>query len=404
MKILFFTEYYYSFNKNGATSFSSSHLRYLRLKYPSDEIEVIYLGAETDFWKEQPDFANQNISVTKIPVANTEHAVLSIRILGIAFGTRKISTLIDSLFALSLSNQDLILIKNKISSTMGIRYIWCEHLTPLLYLNLLSLKEELTTKIVYSHHDFLYKILLKRRGWFKDIVRSFFIKRLELSLFKGLRYFVSGSASEIEFAKINLSKQAHCQLLPCIYPAIQQKNRGLIPSLSDKVKIYHLGTVSATANRIGLVSFMKNVFPKIEHLDFTLEFIGNVKDFFLAEFPEYIEHPKIRLHGFVENLDELIEEQMIHIIPYQGFTGTRTRIGNLIQYKPCLVGYTNMTDSYPILSNNENALVANDLIEFIELLKEGVKRKELRQRLSLQVELDFGVYEQGLLSKSWNNN
>lgn len=159
------------------------------------------------------------------------------------------------------------------------------------------------------------------------------------------------------------------------------------------MKIYHVGTASATANRIGLIHFLKDIFPKIEHLDFILEFIGDVEPFIAHSFPAYMNHPKIKFHGFVKDIDNLIEDEMIHIVPYKETTGTRTRVGNLVRFKPCLIGYPNLSDSYPFLQNNFNCLTANRTNEFVSLLHVAIVNKDVRVSLAKQIQKDIEHYE-----------
>jgi hypothetical protein len=271
--------------------------------------------------------------------------------------------------------------------------IWCEHFYPLLYLSGFFSEKDSNLKIIFSHHDFLFKLLLKRATKIKQVIRALFLRNIEKQVLKMNLTVCSGSVKELgEIGKIS-SRTDNLIFLPAIYPPLEKFRK---VNSQRIVRIYHLGTSKATANRIGLIFFFKEVFPQIAPLDFQLEFFGDVQDFVLSRFPELKNHPKIIFHGFVQNLEESMEEGMIHIIPYAGFTGTRTRISNLIRFKPCLLGFPNMQDSYPFLENGKNALIAEGNREFISLLKKLITDEDLRNKISSGVERDLVVFSEGL--------
>jgi hypothetical protein len=265
---------------------------------------------------------------------------------------------------------------------------------PVLYLFLISSEKHWAKKIIYSHHDFLFKILHIRASSPKHWLRSLLVKKLEATVLKKISSFVSGSQSELNQISHAAPAAHQAQFLPCFYPSLSPDS--LKPS-GSMVKIYHLGTAGATANRIGLEFFFKKVFPRIEHLPFILEFFGNVKDYVLQQFPSLEGHPKIVFHGFVLDLEGKIEAGMIHIIPYAGMTGTRTRIAGLARFKPCLLGFKNMQDSYPFLSSGVNAMVAEDEEGFIQNIETLILDKTLRQKISDNITEEIINYENNLL-------
>ena len=82
------------------------------------------------------------------------------------------------------------------------------------------------------------------------------------------------------------------------------------------------------------------------------------------------------------DLSQQMKPGMIHILPYAGFTGTRTRIPALTRFSPCLVGFENMKDSYPFLTTGKNAMVARDEKEFIEILLKLLTDESLTNNIS----------------------
>jgi len=392
--IIFITEQPYSFNLNGAAALSSSHLRFLVKKYPHKEIQIVFLNESANFWKEKPDFDQAKIFLVPIAIPETRFSSLSLKSLPLFF-TRKITKLIRGIYKFDeTSHQGLSTLTDFLSDKTQVEFIWCEHLMPVLYLFLISSEKHWAKKIIYSHHDFLFKILDIRASSPKHWLRSLLVKKLEATVLKKISSFVSGSQSELN--EINAAAPAahQAQFLPCFYPSLSP---GSLKPSGSMVKIYHLGTAGATANRIGLEFFFKKVFPRIEHLPFILEFFGNVKDYVLQQFPSLEGHPKIVFHGFVLDLEGKIEAGMIHIIPYAGMTGTRTRIAGLARFKPCLLGFKNMQDSYPFLSSGVNAMVAEGEEGFIKNIETLILDKTLRQKISDNITEEIINYENNLI-------
>jgi hypothetical protein len=293
--------------------FLSSHLRFLAKKFPKETIKIIYLNKNQDFWREIPDFNQSQTNLNFVNISEAKFKSLSIKSLGLFF-SKQLDKLTKSIFNIDdESFKQLSILKNLINKDEPIQFIWCEHLLIVLYFFLIISDDFYIDKLIYSHHDFLFKILRKRAHSPRQWLRSCLVRRLEKLTIEKIKSFVSGSQSELQELRLMAPNAHQFTFLPCFYPP-PQKNRK--KQINNVVKIYHIGTAGATANKIGIKFFLTEVFPAIENLSFTLEFIGDVKDYVLHNFPQLKNHPKIIFHGFVKNLDEKIENNMIHIIPY----------------------------------------------------------------------------------------
>lgn len=391
--IFFLTESPYSFNSTGAAALSSSHLRMISSLGLFQDITVVYINKGDEFWIEKPDGIMQsNILVKNIYIK--EYG--SFKKMNFRFVFRQLLKWND-LENLSLMTYDykscgqLLSQLQETIQTKKPTYLWAEHLEPLLLLKQLDTGK---SKIIYSHHDFLFKLLKIRRGILKDRIRSIFMKRLELLSIRYIDFFVSGSLAEIKFTKRIM--QNSCQVFsPCIYPE-RNSVKGFSSIDNKTVRIVHFGTIAATANKLGLDNLFKNILPAINHLDFELHFVGNVKEYILKIFSEQLGQLKIFFHGFVENLDDFFQPFDIHIIPYKGVSGTRTRVGSIIRYRPCIVGYENLLDSYPFLVNKKNSLIAKTDQEIINLLKLAICDKNLRTNIANIVQVEMENFEQKL--------
>jgi hypothetical protein len=161
--------------------------------------------------------------------------------------------------------------------------------------------------------------------------------------------FISGSLSEIAYTKKRMGIE-NTLFLPCIYPPLTSFELANNHP-SGIARIIHFGTISATANKLGINNLFTKILPLIRHLNFELHFVGNVQQYIVENFPEALQQCKIFFHGFVANPADCFRPYDIHIIPYKEYSGTRTRVGSITRYKPCIVGYVNLLDNYPFLKN-----------------------------------------------------
>lgn len=392
--IIFITEQPYTYNLNGAAALSSSHLRFLVKKFPESLIQVVFLNENQNFWKENPDFDQSKIRIKTIQIQETKFNILSFKKLSL-FLSDNIEKLIKGIFKLDKESQKKIQeLGDVVVGSPHIQFIWCEHLMPVLYLFVGLPEKQFLDKLVYSHHDFFFKILRLRAHSPKQFIRSQLVKRLEMSIIKKVKSFISGSQSELGKIRILAPRAKLTEFVPCFYPPLEINE---LKPTTQGVKIYHIGTAAATANRIGLRFFFQKVFALIEDLPFTLEFFGNVKELIEQEFPKLQNHPKIIFHGFVQNLEEKIEEGMIHIIPYSGMTGTRTRVAGIARFKPCIFGFPNIQDSYPFLVSGKNVILVENQNEFAFQLRALIVDQVLRSQISQNISKDMEKFENSLL-------
>ena len=389
--MVFITEQPYSFNLNGAASLSSSHLRMLRFRFPDELVQVVLLSETKQFWAEEPDFPKDMVSVSTVSMPYITYRPLSLSSFLSAFFLSDFRNLISRVFLIdSRRKEALSRLNTALSGMEKPDLIWCEHLMPLLYLHLLPDFRAGKAKLVYSHHDFQHKLLLVRERSVKNYFRAILLKKTEQQAANMASACIAGSLSEVLELDIFLPENKKTQFLPCFFPP---QTFGEI-SADHQLSIYHLGTSAATANRKGLEFFFQKVYPALQDLPVTIELFGEVRNYILSRFPGIDKNPRLIFHEFVPDLSQQMKPGMIHILPYAGFTGTRTRIPALTRFSPCLVGFENMKDSYPFLTTGKNAMVARDEKEFTEFLLKLLSDESLRNTISGNVAADMKKFEE----------
>jgi len=218
-----------------------------------------------------------------------------------------------------------------------------------------SWQSKLKIPVVYSHHDWEYKLaLLRSKPTLNKRFHTFQKKRVEMSLVKEVAACISGSATEV--AEIELISGKKSVYIPTTYQNIKQKlSKNKTPNL------VHLGGMGTTANRLGLERFLdvcwsdlKQEFPSIQ-----LKIIGSINRA-QPSLQEKLKDQNIECLDFVADLDTVMRPQDIHIVPWEYNTGTRTRIPVVLNYKQVLVATKASVKCYPEITS-ENSVLCDDL-------------------------------------------
>ena len=240
----------------------------------------------------------------------------------------------------------------------SIDLVWCEWR----WSTILAMKTPLNIPKIYAHHDWEYKLsLLRGKPTLNKRFHTFQKKRVEMRMVKNMTACVSGSKTEAkEIKRISKKKVLY---LPTTYsnvtPRLQSK---------EQPSIVHLGGMGTTANRLGLERFLdvcwtgiKSSVPNVE-----LIVVGSLKRA-QTSLQKKLEDNQIKTVGFVENLDEVLTPEDIHIIPWEYNTGTRTRVPVALNYQQTLVATKESARCYPEITN-DNAILCDNL----EQMKEAI--------------------------------
>lgn len=229
--------------------------------------------------------------------------------------------------------------------------IWSEHLIE----NFLALQAGVDAPVVYSHHDFLWKIRAIRQGptW-----RNQLFRQAEINLIKKNKHIVSGSVSELEEIK-QVNPMVYTAYLPPHYPSVSVN----YSIANEKPGIVHLGGLSITANRMGLKRFMEAAWPTITQKHAPELCIIGRADNVPEEVKALLDKYGIKPIGFVDDLSSVLKPYDIHVIPYEGDTGVRTRLPQVLNYNQVLVSTKNACKGIIGLVHLENCVLADNVEE-----------------------------------------
>lgn len=255
-------------------------------------------------------------------------------------------------------NQNNIDYLQKTVKEKSINIVWCEWRWSTIW----AMKTPLNVPKIYAHHDWEYKLaLLRGKPTLNKRFHTFQKKRVEIQMVKNMTACVSGSKTEAEEIK-NISNKK-VLYLPTTY-------ENIIPKLKAKEQpsIVHLGGMGTTANRLGLERFLDVCWSDIKSSipDVELIVVGSLKRA-QTSLQQKLEDSQIKKVGFVENLEEILSPEDIHIIPWEYNTGTRTRVPVALNYQQVLVATRESSKCYPEITD-DNAVLCDNL----EQMKEAI--------------------------------
>lgn len=365
-------------NLNGAAALNYSHLRVLLGAVPGTPVHLVvlnhYAGFRFEAAKVTAEFGEAAITVTLIDFGGNSHRKGSkAHLLG--RGTRPLRYFYPFLTDGKIKELGEVL------RAIGPDLIWTEHLVANLAVMALTPK----VPVVYGHHDFLWKIARLRNAGksLKKRLLNHLFRRAELQLVRA-NLFVAGG-SQTELAEIRrVQPAAVTAFLPAAYASVP----GAPPQVSPAagIRVVHLGTLTATANRIGLERFLRVCWPSLQKQFPKLEclVVGDLGPALPAGLARLLQQPQVQALGYVADLSEALRPYDIFVVPYEFDTGTRTRIPVALNYRQVLVSTRRGSAGMNGLVSGKNCILADSLEEMVEAIARLVEGKTDRVAIAEQ--------------------
>jgi glycosyltransferase involved in cell wall biosynthesis len=153
----------------------------------------------------------------------------------------------------------------------------------------------------------------------------------------------------------------HCEYIPTPVPDPGHPPEAVFRPDPNVLRILHLGHLGGAASMSGLPLLLDETIPQlVEALGqdgFELHFVGRVD---LKEpLRSRLQHPSIRLRGFVESLDEEMRMADVFVVPIPHEVGSRTRLLTAMAYGSCIVAHRSAALGNPELRHEDNILLAS---------------------------------------------
>ncbi len=281
-----------------------------------------------------------------------------------------------------------------IINTTGPDLIICEHFEPALFINF----TDTSIPWVYCHHDWLYKLRkLKETGnSLKYLYHNLLLKKSEFNIVKRSAAVIC--LSEFERKEIISVGQENCMVQYVTYPTIARANENYNPRPS----LVHFGGLGATANRLGLELFVKEVWEDIKLAipGIQLKIAGDISSANESLLDKINTDNSIISYGHVKDLNDVLVPNDIHIVPWPHPTGSRTRVPVALQFKQLLVATHNAICGFSELKNGINCITVNAVKDFGQVIPAIYFDKEKREKISANGKDTFFAYFS--LNQSYN--
>jgi len=255
--------------------------------------------------------------------------------------------------------------------------VWAEHMVPFL----LASHADFNGKIIYSHHDFIWKLQLIRRRKLKDWLLAWMLRKIQTEALRKASGIVGGSEKELAEATA-IASSAKTFFLPTIYPFVRKtlEPESGKPDRIKPVRIVHVGTLKATANKVGLGLLLAEILPLLRKagVEYECLLVGDLNNA-TADLQQLMKQPGVNYKGYVENLESVLMPYDIHIIPYDQATGTRTRLTLALNYQQVVLAHRNSVEGVEGLVDGKNCLLGMDSPDLARKV-EFVYRNESRKR------------------------
>jgi len=151
---------------------------------------------------------------------------------------------------------------------------------------------------------------------------------------------------------------------------------------NDPLRVLLVGHLRGTATLDGFRIFQK-MLPHLERglaaRQFEVRVVGGYDP--PPELARVLEHPSVRLVGFVADVDEEFRAADVVLVPVSIKLGVRVRILTAFAFGKCIVAHDANALGIPELAHDENALLGGSPAELAQRVLDALADAELRARL-----------------------
>ena len=268
-------------------------------------------------------------------------------------------------------------------------FVWAEWILS----GALATASDLRMPWVYAHHDWSHRISILRREASREPasiggqVFEWSLRRSEVQILRHSTAVVTGSHTEAQ--EICALGGRHVEVIPTTYDSVALSSLEQRPA--QPARVVHLGSLSTTANYLGLKAYLEKVHPRFStrhRSSFDFWVVGDNS----SGKPELLRQLRAagaNLTGHVSPLDEVLRPFDIAIIPYEQNTGTRTKLPLLFNYAQVVVATRAAVAGSSELLDGENCIVLPSLADFADEIVSLASDPKRRQRIGLAAKETF---------------
>lgn len=226
------------------------------------------------------------------------------------------------------------------------------------------------------------------RSWMDNMLFAFSdraLAQIELQIICSSERVVEHAAHHAEWLRER-------GILQCFYlpnPVVDhignlwKKKREHYQAKEHKPIILFIGRLDSIINQPALDLLALEILPELERnlgLDgFYLDIVGTGD--LLPAVSEKLDHPAVRIRGFVEDVQEEFLKSDVLLVPTPDQLGFRTRVAEGFSYGCCVVSHVSNALGMPELIHEENALLAGSGVSLAQQVVRALRDPDLRHSL-----------------------
>jgi glycosyltransferase involved in cell wall biosynthesis len=259
-------------------------------------------------------------------------------------------------------------------------FIQLEGLYSLQYIN--DIRKKYRGKLIYRSHNIEYQIWSRNAVETKNLLKKLYFKNLSRRLKKLEKKFLNSYDFILPISQtdascyMQLGNQKPLLVAPFGIEINQQNNN---VTLKTDQSINFIGALDWIPNQNGIIWFIKNCFPAIlkRYPDIKLKLAGRNAP---AWFTKKLNHPNIDYLGQIENINDFYQLPGPFIVPLFSGSGMRVKIIEAMTYKKAIIT-TRLGAEGIDATNNENIVIANSNLEFIDDIIKLLSNQELQNNI-----------------------
>lgn len=248
--------------------------------------------------------------------------------------------------------------------------------------SLLYLPPNLGVPVVYAHHDFLHQLrAVRERGRSRlrlrrpDVLTASQLRKKEEALVRNSSRVLTVSASDERTIR---ELGVECRYVPIIGAPIE-RIEAVEPAPVRAVLLGRSNTAMNATRR----NLRERIWPLLDS-----ELRSRIEWHQVGEVPQrsnpdwrWVEENFV-VHGFVENLSDVLRPGDLCLVPYRDDTGFRAKFVTAAAHGMVNIGYRESFACAQEFRHSETCLAASDDRDFVRLLRQWSDEPELRARMS----------------------
>lgn len=241
----------------------------------------------------------------------------------------------------------------------------------------------LNVPVVLDHHNIESHMMLRRAQKTSNPLKRFYFhlegKKLEQYERDYLEKFnLHITCSDLDGERLKeLNSKLNVETIPNPVDAGSACQRNIIPS--EGTKLLFIGGLDWYPNTDAITHFLEEIWPQLKADNTRLDIIGKNPSPTISNLVNSTTN--VKLHGFVDSLEQFYSESTLYICPIRDGGGTKLKVLDAMANSQLVIGYPEAFEGLAV-KHEEHCLIANSPQHFAELIQQYSSKTEQIQTMA----------------------